>query len=56
MSTTAREEGQHRQPDRRAGTGRGVRRTRQPVVLLWTSPLAKKWSEARPEEPGEVAR
>lgn len=25
-----------------------------PVVVLWTSPLAKKWAEARPEEPGEV--
>jgi DNA helicase IV len=24
------------------------------VVLPWTSPLAKKWSEARPEAPGEV--
>ncbi|MEU7279137.1 ATP-dependent DNA helicase [Streptomyces sp. NPDC045431] len=26
----------------------------EPVVLLWTSPLAKKWIEARPENPGEV--
>jgi DNA helicase IV len=26
----------------------------EPVVLLWTSPLAKKWTEARPESPGEV--
>lgn len=35
---------------------RGVRDTaNEPVVLLWTSPLAKKWSEARPEAPGEVA-
>ncbi|WP_435058697.1 HelD family protein [Streptomyces sp. bgisy060] len=25
-----------------------------PVVLLWTSPLAKKWIEARPEDPDEV--
>ncbi|KJK52983.1 HelD family protein [Streptomyces sp. NRRL F-4428] len=25
-----------------------------PVVLLWTSPLAKRWIETRPEEPGEV--
>ncbi|MBT2400455.1 AAA family ATPase [Streptomyces sp. ISL-100] len=34
---------------------RGVRDAEnEPVVLLWTSPLAKKWSEARPEEPGEV--
>ncbi|MEU0086329.1 ATP-dependent DNA helicase [Streptomyces sp. NPDC006274] len=24
------------------------------VVLPWTSPLAKKWSQARPEAPGEV--
>ncbi|MFJ9108787.1 HelD family protein [Streptomyces sp. NPDC102283] len=28
--------------------------TREPVVLLWTSPLAKKWIETRPEDPGEV--
>ncbi|MFF8505135.1 ATP-binding domain-containing protein [Streptomyces anulatus] len=28
--------------------------TREPVVLLWTSPLAKKWIETRPEAPGEV--
>nr|WP_308312484.1 AAA family ATPase [Streptomyces sp. ISL-11] len=28
--------------------------TNEPVVLLWTSPLAKKWSEARPEAPGDV--
>ncbi|MFF3020323.1 HelD family protein [Streptomyces sp. NPDC057939] len=26
----------------------------EPVVLPWTSPLAKKWSELRAEEPGEV--
>ncbi|MGW0886435.1 HelD family protein [Streptomyces sp. NPDC002671] len=26
----------------------------EPVVLLWTSPLAKKWIEKRPENPGEV--
>lgn len=26
----------------------------EPVVLLWTSPLAKKWIEARSEDPGEV--
>ncbi|URM91029.1 AAA family ATPase [Streptomyces sp. MRC013] len=26
----------------------------EPVVLLWTSPLAKKWIETRPESPGEV--
>ncbi|MFD6227310.1 HelD family protein [Streptomyces sp. NPDC060232] len=26
----------------------------EPVVLLWTSPLAKKWIETRPEKPGEV--
>uniref|UniRef100_A0AAU2JQ88 AAA family ATPase n=1 Tax=Streptomyces sp. NBC_00049 TaxID=2903617 RepID=A0AAU2JQ88_9ACTN len=25
-----------------------------PVVLLWTSPLAKRWTEARPENRGEV--
>ncbi|MFE5893318.1 HelD family protein [Streptomyces sp. NPDC056462] len=25
-----------------------------PVVLLWTSPLAKKWYEASPDAPGEV--
>lgn len=28
--------------------------TCEPVVLLWTSPLAKKWIETRPEAPGEV--
>ncbi|WP_443042139.1 hypothetical protein [Streptomyces sp. B21-105] len=28
--------------------------THEPVVLLWTSPLAKKWIETRPENPGEV--
>ncbi|MCG3039773.1 AAA family ATPase, partial [Streptomyces sp. S1A] len=35
---------------------RGVRdpATGDPVVLLWTSPLAKKWAEALPSEPGEV--
>lgn len=34
---------------------RGVRDdSNEPVVLLWTSPLAKKWVEARPEAPGEV--
>ncbi|MFE3740241.1 HelD family protein [Streptomyces sp. NPDC059134] len=34
---------------------RGVRDdVNEPVVLLWTSPLAKKWSEARPAQPGEV--
>ncbi|MGY3680554.1 AAA family ATPase [Streptomyces sp. TE33382] len=34
---------------------RGVRdAANDPVVLLWTSPLAKKWSEARPKAPGEV--
>ncbi|MGX1270600.1 ATP-binding domain-containing protein [Streptomyces phaeoluteigriseus] len=34
---------------------RGVRdATNEPVVLLWTSPLAKKWTEARAENPGEV--
>lgn len=27
---------------------------REPVVLLWTSPLAKKWIETRPENPGDV--
>ncbi|MFK0255987.1 HelD family protein [Streptomyces sp. NPDC090445] len=34
---------------------RGVRdASNEPVVLLWTSPLAKKWTEARPENPGEL--
>ncbi|MFF8192243.1 HelD family protein [Streptomyces bobili] len=34
---------------------RGVRdATNEPVVLLWTSPLARKWTEARAENPGEV--
>nr|WP_223768595.1 AAA family ATPase [Streptomyces huiliensis] len=34
---------------------RGVRdASNEPVVLLWTSPLAKKWIEAGPESPGEV--
>ena len=34
---------------------RGVRdASNEPVVLLWTSPLAKKWTGARPEDPGEV--
>ncbi|MGW2838429.1 AAA family ATPase [Streptomyces sp. NPDC001493] len=34
---------------------RGVRDAEnEPVVLLWTSPLAKKWADARPEDPGEV--
>ncbi|OEJ95721.1 HelD family protein [Streptomyces thermolilacinus] len=34
---------------------RGVRDAEnEPVVLLWTSPLAKKWAEARPESPGDV--
>ncbi|WP_406132967.1 HelD family protein [Streptomyces zaomyceticus] len=28
--------------------------SRELVVLPWTSPLAKKWIEARPESPGEV--
>ncbi|WP_055495635.1 AAA family ATPase [Streptomyces sp. TP-A0356] len=28
--------------------------TRDTVVVLWTSPLAKKWLQARPEAPGEV--
>lgn len=28
--------------------------TRDTVVVLWTSPLAKKWYEARPEAPGDV--
>ncbi|MFJ6053924.1 HelD family protein [Streptomyces sp. NPDC092307] len=28
--------------------------SREPVVLLWTSPLAKRWIETRPEDPGEV--
>ncbi|WP_431951205.1 HelD family protein [Actinacidiphila sp. bgisy167] len=29
-------------------------RTRDTVVVLWTSPLAKKWLEAQPDAPGEV--
>ncbi|GAA3377874.1 hypothetical protein GCM10020367_55280 [Streptomyces sannanensis] len=29
-------------------------RTRDTVVVLWTSPLAKKWFEALPDAPGEV--
>ncbi|MFD6421981.1 ATP-dependent DNA helicase [Streptomyces sp. NPDC060198] len=34
---------------------RGVRDTSgDPVVLLWTSALAKKWADTRPENPGEV--
>ncbi|MFJ5776329.1 ATP-dependent DNA helicase [Streptomyces sp. NPDC093094] len=34
---------------------RGVRDSaNEPVVLLWTSRLARTWSEARPEAPGEV--
>lgn len=34
---------------------RGVKDSaNDPVVLLWTSPLAKKWIETRPEHPGEV--
>ncbi|MGW3263978.1 ATP-dependent DNA helicase [Streptomyces sp. NPDC001056] len=34
---------------------RGVRdASHEPVVLLWTSPKAKKWIETRPENPGEV--
>ncbi|MFH8621893.1 ATP-binding domain-containing protein [Streptomyces vietnamensis] len=34
---------------------RGVKDSaNDPVVLLWTSPLAKTWIEARPENPGEV--
>ncbi|MFF6790598.1 ATP-binding domain-containing protein [Streptomyces filamentosus] len=34
---------------------RGVKDSaNDPVVLLWTSPLAKKWIEAGPESPGEV--
>ncbi|GAA2411814.1 hypothetical protein GCM10010420_46070 [Streptomyces glaucosporus] len=35
---------------------RGVRdpATGDPVVLLWTSPLAKKWAEALPSDPGDV--
>ncbi|HLL35866.1 MAG TPA: ATP-binding domain-containing protein [Streptomyces sp.] len=35
---------------------RGVRdpATGDPVVLLWTSPLAKKWAEALPSAPGDV--
>ncbi|MGW2766161.1 AAA family ATPase [Streptomyces sp. NPDC001275] len=28
--------------------------TRDTVVVLWTSPLAKKWFQARPDTPGEV--
>ncbi|MEV6057283.1 ATP-dependent DNA helicase [Streptomyces sp. NPDC052107] len=28
--------------------------TRDTVVVLWTSPLAKKWFQARPDAPGEV--
>lgn len=27
---------------------------REPVVLLWTSPLADRWTKALPEKPGEV--
>ncbi|WP_033222638.1 HelD family protein [Kitasatospora phosalacinea] len=34
---------------------RGVQdASHEPVVLLWTSRMAKKWIEARPENPGEV--
>ncbi|MFE1951990.1 HelD family protein [Streptomyces sp. NPDC059524] len=34
---------------------RGVRDDQNdPVVLLWTTPLAKKWYEAKPEAPGDV--
>ncbi|CAL9452711.1 ATP-binding domain-containing protein [Streptomyces sp. enrichment culture] len=34
---------------------RGVKDAdREPVVVLWTSPLAKRWMDARPEEPGDV--
>ncbi|MET9294329.1 hypothetical protein [Streptomyces sp. NPDC003077] len=34
---------------------RGVRdASNEPVVLLWTSPLAKRWAQALPEDPGEV--
>ncbi|GAA1922315.1 hypothetical protein GCM10009716_33580 [Streptomyces sodiiphilus] len=35
---------------------RGVRdpETGDPVVVLWTSPAARKWAEALPSEPGEV--
>ncbi|MFE7380137.1 HelD family protein [Streptomyces zhihengii] len=34
---------------------RGVKDSaNDPVVLLWTSPMARKWIEARPENPGEV--
>ncbi|MEV7900950.1 HelD family protein [Streptomyces anulatus] len=34
---------------------RGVKDSaNDPVVLLWTSRLAKKWIETRPESPGEV--
>ncbi|MGI5341043.1 HelD family protein [Streptomyces sp. CA-181903] len=34
---------------------RGVRdASNEPVVLLWTSPLAKKWIEAGSESPGDV--
>lgn len=28
--------------------------TRDAVVVLWTSPLAKKWYEAQPDAPGDV--
>ncbi|MEU0147345.1 ATP-dependent DNA helicase [Streptomyces sp. NPDC006288] len=34
---------------------RGVKDSENdPVVLLWTSPMAKTWIETRPENPGEV--
>lgn len=34
---------------------RGVKDSlNDPVVVLWTSPLAKTWIETRPEDPGEV--
>lgn len=34
---------------------RGVKDSaNDPVVLLWTSPLAKTWIETRPENPGDV--
>ncbi|MFF8595950.1 HelD family protein [Streptomyces sp. NPDC015220] len=34
---------------------RGVRdKDSEPVVLLWTSPLADKWNKALPEKPGDV--
>ncbi|KIQ63145.1 ATP-dependent DNA helicase [Kitasatospora griseola] len=34
---------------------RGVQDTsHEPVVLLWTSPMAKKWLETRPENPSDV--